>query len=622
MGRREGRLPARDRFAALCLALVAAGRMLGISASAEKAAAAKERRLTPFGRPKGAAATSARDRSAQMSELGASLSLADIHVRPESVLAAGKSLFALLTIALSTTSAACLFVLGPGYCMVIAVCALAVPYLARSALAAHPSRRAASRASKVLRSSSEPINLMIMSLRHEPSVSKALAFASGRDTEFSGELKACTWGVIMGRFASFEEALIDLGQRWSRYGSDLKSSLNALVTASRESTQEGKRRALDRANSALITGAKRRIEDYSASLATPTMMLFGLGILLPIMVGSFLPMLSWNLWSAEGLAGGQTGLSQGQTTTEMVFVMNVLLPAVAALIAMSALSGYPFEADAPREQGPMLGPWYGPVLAAAGTLTGSAAGVSYLDGALRSAELLLSAVVPLGLWLALTGRGAGQDHEDGISGLEDALFKTGARMLEGENFETSLNRSCRDLGRKASDTVTRLSVRTTVMGQDDLSAPSGQFGSSNAIGGLRIAKLAARKDERAAGMLAMDLAAYLKDLRELEATLKNSLRPTISMMRTTALVLAPIVLGVTYAIYLSLASMIGGGDGVGAEQIFLVLGAFLAEMDLVVFYFIWGIEGKRTAGALRSSLGTCVLVSEAVYASTAILASV
>jgi hypothetical protein len=332
-------------------------------------------------------------------------------------------------------------------------------------------------------------------------------------------------------------------------------------------------------------------------------------------------MLSWNLWSADGLAGGQTGLSQGQTTAEMVFVMNMLLPAVAALIAMSALSGYPFEPDAHRETLSWPGPWYGPVLAATATVAGSAAGACYLAGAFRPVELLLSAVVPLALWLILTGKGKARNPEDGVSGLEDALFKTGARMLEGENFETSLNRSSRDLGRRTSDIVKRLSLRTTIMGQDDLAAPSDHFGSSNAIGGLRIAKLAARKDERAAGMLAMDLAAYLKDLRDLEATLKNRLRPTISMMRMTALVLAPIVLGVTYAIYLSLASMIGGGEGVGAEQIFLVLGVFLAEMDIVVFYFIWGIDGRRDAGALKSSVGSCMLISEAVYASTALLAS-
>jgi hypothetical protein len=618
--RRPEKKRRKDRFAATCQALIAAGGPLGISASIEKATAAKGRRVNPIGRPERREASD-RAFSERMEDLGTSLKLADIHIAPEHVLAAGKSLFAILTLSLAASAAIAFFVLGAGCCLLICACALTVPYISKSALMTQPSRKAASRASKVLRSSSEPVNLMIMSLRHEPSVSKAIAFASGRSAEFSAELKACTWGVIMGRFASFEDSLIDLGQKWSRYGSDLKASLNALVTASRESTQEGKRRALDRANSSLISGAKRRIEDYSASLAAPTMMLFGLGILLPLMVGSFLPMLSWNLWSADGLAGGQTGLSQGQTTAEMVFVMNVLLPAVAALIAMSALSGYPFEPDAHRETLSWPGPWYGPVLAATATVAGSAAGACYLAGAFRPVELLLSAVVPLALWLILTGKGKARNPEDGVSGLEDALFKTGARMLEGENFETSLNRSSRDLGRRTSDIVKRLSLRTTIMGQDDLAAPSDHFGSSNAIGGLRIAKLAARKDERAAGMLAMDLAAYLKDLRDLEATLKNRLRPTISMMRMTALVLAPIVLGVTYAIYLSLASMIGGGEGVGAEQIFLVLGVFLAEMDIVVFYFIWGIDGRRDAGALKSSVGSCMLISEAVYASTALLAS-
>jgi len=93
-------------------------------------------------------------------------------------------------------------------------------------------------------------------------------------------------------------------------------------------------------------------------------------------------------------------------------------------------------------------------------------------------------------------------------------------------------------------------------------------------------------------------------------------------MKTTALLLAPIVLGVTYAIYLSLASMLGDqGSTANAGLFFIVLGIFLAQMDAVVVYFVWGIEGKKGLNRLASTIGGYVITSEVAYSATALLAS-
>jgi hypothetical protein len=149
-----------------------------------------------------------------------------------------------------------------------------------------------------------------------------------------------------------------------------------------------------------------------------------------------------------------------------------------------------------------------------------------------------------------------------------------------------------------------------------------RWSDANALDGLRVVREAAAKDEMSAGMLAMDLAAYLKDLHDLETTLKNRLKPTISMMRATAFALGPVVMGVTFAIYMTLMSMAPGGTaGMDSKVFFLVLGVFLAETNGVVSYFVWGIEGAKDVRALMMNLGTCMLVSELVYAATAMVSS-
>ncbi|HJX04776.1 MAG TPA: hypothetical protein VJ489_03060, partial [Thermoplasmata archaeon] len=462
-------------------------------------------------------------------------------------------------------------------------------------------------------------------LRHEPSIPRAIAFACARDDDFSRELKRCTWKVIMGKFESFEEALLSLGDMWVAQGDDLKTSLNSMVTSSREATHDGRRRALERANQAMIAGGKRRIEEYAMSLSTPSMLIFGLGILLPLMVGSFLPMLSWNIWSMDSVSREGGLHAQSQSTSQMVFIMNLLFPAIAFLIALSAVSSHPLESVGNGVGKKRLGLSGGIAALAVSGASCLAVWISLDESVIRSVLLLFSAVGPLSIWLLSNSRLAERIQGHPAEDLEDVLFRTGARMLEGENFEAALHRAATDLGRGRSEAARKLSLKGLLAANELVIEPfleESSFGVRNATQGLKITREAAAKDEAAAGMLAMDLASYLKDLRDLDNTLKNRLKPTVSMMKTTALFLAPIVLGVTYAIYLSLASMLGGeGDAAGAGMFFLVLGIFLAQMDAVVVYFIWGIEGKRGVNRLAAAVGGYVIVSELAYSTTALLAS-
>ena len=148
----------------------------------------------------------------------------------------------------------------------LAAASLGVPLILREAILGFPSGAARRRAEEVLKDSTHATNLMIMSLEHEPSISKAMLFASRDDNSFSDELRRCVWSVVMGTCASFEESLHALGSRWARFSSELKATVNAMVTASCESTEEGRRRALDRANNAMIMGAKRRTRTRTSML--------------------------------------------------------------------------------------------------------------------------------------------------------------------------------------------------------------------------------------------------------------------------------------------------------------------------------------------------------------------
>src|SRR4030067_183820 len=79
----------------------------------------------------------------------------------------------------------------------------------------------------------------------------------------------------------------------------------------------------------------------------------------------------------------------------------------------------------------------------------------------------------------------------------------------------------------------------------------------------------------------MDLATYIRELRETERSLRSRLKPTIAMMKITSFVLAPVVLGVTFAMYMTLGAIAGSGPGsLSPGMFFLVLDAAIFSMFL------------------------------------------
>lgn len=577
--------------------------------------------LGPSQRAHGAVRRGGRAAFASEKAIGMDLGLSALDLRQETVTCAARGAAAMSACVLACVAVCALILVGAGCAVAVAILALVVPLLAAGAVKRYPSALAARRAARVLKDSTGAVNLMIMSLRHEASIPRAIRFASARKDDFSDELRRCTWGVVMGRHHTFEDSLQRLGDRWAAHSGELKAALNSMVTASCEATEEGRRRALDRANRSMVAGARRRIEEYAHSLSTPSMVMFGLGILLPIMVGSFLPMMSWDIWSPSyGDAPGE-----GSTTSAVIqtaFVMNLVFPLVAFMVASDAASKHPLERVEPgHDRLARLGLAL-PVAAASASAAMLTCTLLFLDGIWMAASALLSVAVPLGGVLIAAGRdGANQPRRAASTGLEDGLFRVGARMLEGENFETALRRAAEDCGDDAS-AMRRMAVGSCVLGLDTggSRAEARSLAGTNAGEAFAVVREAAKKDERAAGLLAMDISAYLRDLRELEASLKNRLRPTVSMMRMTAHVLGPVVLGVTYSIYLTLSGMMEG-RGMDPGWLFLILGAFLAETNLAVTYFVWGIQGRPGHRALTHSAGACLLVSELVYTATAVLAS-
>ena len=491
---------------------------------------------------------------------------------------------------------------------------VAVPILSREAMLSYPKVVASKRALLIARSSTDDVSLMVMSLRHEPSLPKAMATAARRGSEFGSELRECVWRVITGVHSTFEDSLSQLAVRWQDCCAELKPAIRALITASCEGTEAGRRRALDRANEALVAGAKRRIEEFTLALSAPSMILFGIGILLPLIVGAFLPMLSWDMFADdEGVSRG--GIGTKGMIVPTVILMNLVFPTIALLVALDAISKHPMARQHIRYQGAIRSvcPMLGIFVAITSSILGATAAIVFLDGEAEYVLGFLAASMPVGILLIIHGSGAATSNDRGRrEQLEDLLFNAGARMVDGENLEAAVQAASADM---------KAGSLPAAMRWDSAGEPRRRGDELNEERALAVVIAAADKDETQAGILAMDLAGYARDIAELEAVLRRRLKPTLTMMRMTTHALAPVMLGVTHAIYISLTSIGGGSGGLSPGTLFVVLATFLVEINAIVAYFAWGVGDRRRSSSLAYSVGTCIVTAVLVMSAVVMVAA-
>src|SRR5512137_2913899 len=113
-------------------------------------------------------------------DLAASIDLAGLRLPPGTVRLASKAAATAVSVALVPMVVALAFYGKPTLFIVGAFASTCTAILSGQAIMSYPASRARKQGAAVLRSSPEATNLMIMSLRHDSSVSKAIAFASRR----------------------------------------------------------------------------------------------------------------------------------------------------------------------------------------------------------------------------------------------------------------------------------------------------------------------------------------------------------------------------------------------------------------------------------------------------------
>lgn len=377
----------------------------------------------------------------------------------------------------------------------------------------------------------------------------------------------------------FKEIVLDADCRVSP---DIASSLNAkvsdlpkglshfkramqIVTTAFESGDEKEKTSMMKdAEGIVLEGLKSMGNTYSSRLNSPCMLIFGLGIMVPMMLVSLLPMLS---------IGGRfsvNSIDPGMIT----FIVLVLIPAVAGAVAVSIRGKNPFLGD---EFG--VGDMVYVIFFSAGVPV-------YLLMTSRGIDIYTSTVVSFivsgiaGAFAILPRMSAERRRSKVEEALKDALFELGNRMTMGENFETSLIKVLSS--RKDCGTIRVRMERELSLCRGDIEGAVRSVLSpvSHSIAGFYCdVSRSSRKDIRNAGRLASSIAHHIQDQNSVRKEIENKLKSMLDMMTGTAALFAPVILGMSVVMIGPISRITGT---VFFDDIGIVLAIYLVELSLVI----------------------------------------
>ena len=360
------------------------------------------------------------------------------------------------------------------------------------------------------------------------------------------------------------QALADEVSGLPRSASGYRNAVLLCIAASDSGDPAERARLLGEASDVALDSVRAMGERYSSSLTVPCMTVFGLGIMVPMILMSIVPMLGM---------GGIFGTS-GIDGSVVMTVTLVAVPAVILCVSLWMRRGNPFlSEDVPAE----------------GFRTGLPLLLSiplamlqmHLGGSPEQVVLLSvapAAVVTLVLMVS--------DHRSEMrrmeceKGMRDSVFEMGNGLLAGEGFESAAVSALRGR-RECSDVGVRLEREIAVCRGDLTTAVDNAIGpvSRGMARAYRDILRCSERDSGDAGRLAMALGRQFHNSDNVRRDLEARLKSMKDMMSGTAVLFAPLVLGMSVSMLEPLSEISGySQDGdVGA-----VLSLYLVELCLLI----------------------------------------
>lgn len=509
--------------------------------------------------------------------------------------------------------------------------ALTIPLIIMIFLGNYPKIAASSLRLSALGVMPHTTSYLIMAMRINPSISNAVIFASENSAEpLASSLRKMLWEVYMRKYHSIEEAFLAFAYEWGKWSDDFKRSLYTILSSEFEKTTEGLHRALDKAMDIMLSGTRRIMEKYSASLSGPTFVLFSLGILLPMILAAMLPMAPL----------GGINIS----AVHLFLMLNVLFPLATFAYASHILGKKPGAIQPPKinvnvDKMKVCG-----IALACGIpiiLLGTPhiyTRLGDLGNKMGTIPIIWGIAIIISIYCIITSKDAYKKISQ-VRKMEeefpDALFQLGSRIGEGVPLETALLKTGDTMkGAEISSLFKRISfiLRVTRLSLDDILFGSKgilkNFPSSMIRASMKVVVESVKKDVKVAGHIIVVVSQYLKDLKKVEHDIQVRLGSVLDMMKTTGALFAPILMGITVGLYyilsnvtqkISVSESIAFGltssvrETIPSTTFMLVIGIYVLLTVLTISYYTASMKFGKDPIEIKMEIGRNLPIATFVF---------
>ncbi len=385
--------------------------------------------------------------------------------------------------------------------------------------------------------------------------------------------------------AALSRLISDLPEGCTAYGLALRMA----VTASDTKDRYERSRILKEAADISLNGLSEAGKTFASSLNMPCMLVFGMGIMVPMVLMSILPMMS-----LSGLFGASSMDLRAIAAVTLVLIPCGVLAMVSGISRRNPVASS-VEKGSPLELLPFLLAL--PLAVLIMTFTGDTV-----------VSICVSAVLA-GVFVIATGyrgdraaAGRGKAERE----LGHILLEVGNRLITGAPFETSVTEAL-ERRKGLRDMVPLFRSEMALCRGDVESAIRNVFlpVSTEISGSLVKVYRASLKDLGEAGRLAVSLGRRLNDRASIRRTIRNELKGMCDTMYGTAAVFAPLVLGLSVSMLEPLKHL---SETVDTGTTSVILSVYLCELCGIIALLLAFVEGGFTYRAVaRRAAGMCTV---------------
>lgn len=397
------------------------------------------------------------------------------------------------------------------------------------------------------------------------------------------------------RISDIKKAVIDEFSSFPKELSPFKRATHMVITAFESSDPNERAGMMKDAEIIILEGLRSMGETYSSGLNSPCMLIFGLGIMLPMILISMLPMLS---------IGGMFSITFIDSDMVTVIVLAVI-PIFVGMIVFSLFGRNPFHKV--RFDGSEIR-FIIPLISAI-PLFFVFNGIGLSAEVSLSLGLISSGIIAYALLCPSLRRE--KERVRLVSVLDDSLFELGNRLSMGENFENAIKKTFGSR-KDCIQLFNRIERELTICRGDVESALTVVLSeiSPKAASDYCDIYRASMRDVCNAGRLATSIAHQRQDQNNVRKSIENKLKSTMDMMTGTSAIFAPIILGMSVVMLGPISDITGSifFSDIGLKLIF-----YLVELAALISLMSTNLMCK--GGSLNVISRFCLMmpVSLAVF---------